>query len=110
MKCKCCRREEDEHFGRNIAGKGVAMMGYGSRHEWNIYQFTLVAGWYCYGCLDGEITQGLCQPLLEWRKCKANPYEVFWPRGRDGVDEEQGRRNWLRLLNRLGLSEDDFNK
>ena len=48
-KCKCCRKAYgDEYDGVFVRGKGVVTMGYGSRHDGNQYQFTLVPGWYCY--------------------------------------------------------------
>ena len=116
--CKCCRKEfeEDKCQGRDVKGKGVLMMGYGSKYDWNIYQFTLVAGWYCYDCLDKEIAQGLCQPLYEWGRpnrykfdLTPNPMEFLMPKGSDEwIDQEKANENWARLLKRLGLTEEDF--
>ncbi len=111
QKCKCCNKQYEEIpcQGRKVSGKGYLMMGYGSKYDWNIYQFTLVEGWYCYDCLDCEIAQGLCQPIYEWRNKDLSPWEVFMPKAVDGwIDKEQARKNWLRLLQYLGLTEEDF--
>ena len=67
--CKCCSKEyeddEDfmEQYGKNIGPDGVASMGFGSRHDMSVYQFTLIPGWYCYDCLDKEVDEDLCQPI-----------------------------------------------
>lgn len=79
-RCKCCRKEfQDQHFepnheyhcgdwGRDVGQTGVLVMGYGSRHDGNKYKFTLVSGWYCWDCLDREVDQNLCQPLVVYRR------------------------------------------
>ena len=66
-RCRNCRKEfenEDGMEGKEVPKNGVISMGYGSRHDLNKYKFTLIAGWYCWECLDKEVDQGLVQPLI----------------------------------------------
>lgn len=113
QKCNCCRKQHDEEEnpcqGRKIFGKGILMMGYGSKYDFNIYQFTLVEGWYCYDCLDKEVAQGLCQPIYEWKGKNITPWELFMPKSKDGwIDKEQAEKNWDKFLKFLGLTDEDF--
>lgn len=105
-KCKSCRKEykADDYMGYDVKGDGIIMMGCQSKYDFNIYQFTLVEGWYCVYCLDREIQQGLCQPIFDWTKTKSkiHPFEVFVPFG----DEERNKRTWQWFMDRCGLEQD----
>lgn len=81
-------------------------MAYGSRYDMNVYQFTLVEGWYCYKCLDKEVAEGLCQPIKEWKLSDSiSPWEWFYPKGKDGrVDQTRQKKNFEYFLGPL----DDF--
>lgn len=66
--CKCCCKEyknDHEMEGREvgIGPQSIVSMGFGSRHDMDVYQFTLIPGWYCYDCLDAEVDNDLCQPI-----------------------------------------------
>lgn len=79
--CKCCRRQykdEDNEDGRAVPENGTVIMWYPSRYDMNIYQFTLAPGWYCYECLEKEVKEGLCQPLVEWKDIGA-AFRFFYP-------------------------------
>src|SRR5258708_7446587 len=97
-KCKNCRKEykDEDYMGYAIKGDGIVMMGCQSKYDFNLYQFTLVEGWYCVYCLDREIQQGLCQPIFDWSKVKIHPFEVFIPFG----DEERNKRTWQWFMDR----------
>jgi hypothetical protein len=64
IKCKCCHRKfAREDHGQSVEADGMVLMGFGSKYDLDIYQFTLVPGWYCHCCLDAEVRHGLCQPV-----------------------------------------------
>lgn len=103
-KCKQCHKEyeKDDLMGYPVKGDGLLLMGCQSRHDFDIYQFTLVEGWYCVYCLDREIEQGLCQPVFTWKGKSQTPWEFFMP-GHTLGENEQGQRNWEGLKRRLGI-------
>lgn len=106
-KCKSCRKEyeADNRMGYEVSGEGILMMGCQSKYDFNMYQFTLVEGWYCVYCLDKEIKDGLCQPIFDWSKTKSkiHPFQVFVPFG----DEEENDKKWQWFLDRCGLEQDE---
>lgn len=75
QRCKCCRKDYPAEYrsedGVEIEERGVMSMGYGSKHDGNLYKFTLLPGWYCWACLDKEVDCGLCQPLVVYSRGKS---------------------------------------
>lgn len=111
QKCSKCRKEEEDKYkGAIVPVHGRIMMGCHSGYDFNVYQFTLVPGWYCWGCLDQEVKAGLCQPLMVWKRPATDrfddtlsPWEYFYPKRGMTLDEEQAQKNWERFSKKFGL-------